>query len=287
MSGFLARLPHRVNLKVFKFMNLKLRHSFQISNFKLKIVFILAIFFIVPSVARADEISSGVGIAIPISGKNIVDGSIVSSGDSGYKLADSPYDPNIYGVVSMRPAVSFEAIDSSSMYTVLTAGKVYVRVDSAGGAIKKGDYITSSQRRGVGRKAESQGFVVGAAMEEYSEKDSKKEGKILVLVGPKYNTAVATGGRGVNLLLNIKSAASSPFLSPLTSLRYLLAVMVTAISFAGSFLYFGRFGKTGIEALGRNPMAGRLIAAGVAFNLILTVVIMIGGLFLAYLILVL
>ncbi len=93
--------------------------------------------------------------------------------------------------------------------------------------------------------------------------------------------------KGINLLSNFKSAASSPFLSPLTSLRYLLAVVVTATAFGLGFLYFGRIAAHGVEALGRNPLASKIIIAGIVFNAVMTAVIVVGGLFLAYLILIL
>jgi F0F1-type ATP synthase membrane subunit c/vacuolar-type H+-ATPase subunit K len=51
------------------------------------------------------------------------------------------------------------------------------------------------------------------------------------------------------------------------------------------FVFFGRVVARGVEAMGRNPLAGSLIAVSVVFNLILTVVIMLVGLGIAYLIL--
>ena len=239
---------------------------------------------------RAQSVSSGIAINLPVAGTGIESGTIISATKDGYVLTKEPYDPAIFGVVTLTPAVSFEASGAAGLYPVITNGKVYVRVSASGGAIKTGDFLTASKTPGVGQKAEGTGFILGTALEgwECSEKlkDQSCLGLILVSVSPRYNTAVS-GGRGVNLFTNIRSAASSPFLSPLTSLRYLLAVTVTAVSFAMGFWYFGRFGKTGIEALGRNPLAARTISLGIAVNLLLTVVIVGGGLFLAYLVLVL
>ena len=59
------------------------------------------------------------------------------------------------------------------------------------------------------------------------------------------------------------------------------------ISFSLGFIYFGRVAKTGIEAMGRNPMAGKMIQLSVLFNIIVTVIIVLIGLAIAYLILIL
>lgn len=274
--------------KVLKIWKLRLWSLFRISKFEIRVfIIIFSLLTFNLSLVSAQEVSSGIAISVPIVDTEAANGSIVSSTSNGYVLAKEPYDPAMYGVIAVNPAVSFEtATASAHMFPVITNGKVYVLVSSVNGPIKKGDFITSSKLKGIGQKGDSSGFVLGTALEDYQSAD-QKAGLILVAVTPKYNTAVSTSGRGINLLANVKSAASSPFLTPLTSLRYLLAVMVTAVSFFGSFWYFGRFGKTGIEALGRNPLAARTITLGIIFNLALTVAVLLVGLFLAYLILVL
>lgn len=250
------------------------------------ILFLVSAFW--PTLVVAQEwIGSGVAISIPVIGE-VSDGDIIVATEKGYTRATTAFDPNIYGVVVLHPAVAFEASGTGNFVPVITVGKAYVRVlVGPTGAITAGDFITSSPTPGVGIKANGQGFVLGTALAGYETGDPAAIGRVLVSVKPSYNTAVVASGRGVNLLTNVKSAAASPFLTPLTSLRYLLAVVVTAISFFGSFWYFGRFGKTGIEALGRNPLAAKTIVLGIIFNLLLTVVILAAGLFLAYLILVL
>lgn len=234
--------------------------------------------------ATSSDISSGIAVSLPVQGSNVRDGSIVTSTNKGYFLAKQPYDPAIYGVVSLSPAVSFEK-SPNSYYPVISSGKAYVMVSSENGAIKTGDFITSSKIPGVGMLASQDGYILGTALEDYTSSNPRATGSILVAINPRYTTAVSYGSKGVNLLLNIRSAASSPFLSPLTSLRYLLAVAVTAGSFLFGFLHFGRFGKTGIEALGRNPYKAKVISFGIAANIFFTFVFIVSGLFLAYIIL--
>lgn len=251
-------------------------------------VLLFLLFFWQPDYVFAQEkISSGIAFSLPITGENIQNGDIISSAPDGYILSRTAYDPTIYGVVATSPAISFETLSSPSSYPVISLGKVYVRVSAKNGNIEEGDMITSSETPGVGQKATADGFMVGKALESYESEDQNAVKAILVNVKPSYNVAVATAGRGVNLLKSIKMAASSPFLSPLTSLRYLLAVLVSTICFAGGFWYYGRFAKTGIESLGRNPLAAKTISLGIVFNVILTTLVIGGGLFLSYLILVL
>ena len=249
---------------------------------------LLLLFLLFTSPVHAQETSSGIAISLPIAGTGIANGSVISSTTTGYELTKSSADPNIYGVVTDNPAVSFQQkVLQPGMYQVITNGKTYVRVSGKNGNIKQGDYLTSSDVPGTALRTDATGFVVGTALEakDFSTPDTVE--LVLTAVSPRYNTNVSTSAKGVNLLSNFKSAASSPFLTPLTSMRYLLAVIVTAVAFGGSFLYFGRFGRTGIEALGRNPLAAKMITIGVIANIILTVIILGSGLFLAYLILVL
>ncbi|MFH1244360.1 MAG: hypothetical protein V1487_02185 [bacterium] len=230
----------------------------------------------------AQGTSTGVANYVKVSGES-PDGSIVISTEQGYELAKIAYDPSIHGVVVDNPAVSFQNENIEGLVAVVTNGRARVRVAAIAGEIKEGDFITSSTTPGVGQKGDQNGFILGRAITGYS---GSGEGMIEVMLNPKYNSAVS-GSKGINLFKGIKSAASSPFLSPLTSMRYLLAVVVTAVAFGGGFAYFGKFGKTGIEALGRNPLAAKTIYAGIGVNVMLTITIVGGGLFLAYLILVL
>ena len=232
--------------------------------------------------------SSGMALSVPIADQGITDGTLISSGLTGFETSKVEYDSAFYGVVTTSPAIAFEDISSASgSFLVTTTGTVQVRVTTQGGKIKVGDNITTSTRAGVGVVAEFEGYVVGTALEPCVEADITKECLIKGSLAPRYSPGSNSGTRGVNLFLNIKKAAGSPFLSPLTSLRYLLAVLTTASAFAFGFYFFGRSGKTGIEALGRNPLAAKKIGVGMVMNFVLTGLVMGFGLLIAYMILVL
>lgn len=256
----------------------------------LRIIFLpILLLLCIASPVFAQNVSSGVAIYIPVVNKNPPNGSIISASSTGYALSAIEYDPTIYGVVALNPAASFENAKSKDTIPVITTGKVYTRVTTGNGPIKKGDYITTSTTAGAGQKATNPGFVLGNSLQDYTTSDAKKVGIILILLNPHYNPNYNTFGSTSknNLLINIKSAASAPFLSPLTSLRYILAVVVTAMSFGLGFLYFGKIAKEGIDALARNPLGASHIYAAIAYNTLLTFLISGAGIFLSYLILVL
>lgn len=234
--------------------------------------------------AEDEKFSSGIAISIPIENEDVRDGDIISTSPAGgYILADTPYTPTLYGVVTKNPAVSFESAPKANIHFAITSGKAYVRVSSINGNIRVGDYITSSKTAGIGQKGDSQGFILGTALENYQDDDPVHFGKILVSIKPEYITASTGDGKMPNIFSNIKTAITTPFPSPLTSLRFLLAVTIAAIFLTTAFFLFGKFSKSGIEALGRNPLASKTISLGIVFHLLVAVAIMAAGLFLAYL----
>lgn len=258
------------------------------------ILILLLIFSLVPKAfaqdasSSAQETSAGVATSVPIIDKDAPDGSIIATTDQGYTLTDTPYQNSIYGAITENPAISFENASSNSK-PVISNGKVYVRVSTINGNINEKDFITSSTIKGVGQKADKNGFILGTALESYSSSDSKKIGKILVLVSPRFNSSLQEGAGALktNLIETVKNASFATAISPVASLRYILAALIAIAAFVLGFVYFGKVARTGVEALGRNPLAGRLIQLGVIFNLLMTVGIMAIGLAIAYLILVL
>ncbi len=228
---------------------------------------------------------SGVAISIPIADKDAKDGSIISSSAKGYVLSSVPYDPSLYGVITEDPSLFIENKNLHGAKPVITSGKAFVQVSTINGAIRVNDFITSSEIPGVGQKSTLNGFVLGTALQNYSEVDPNKIGKIQVSIHPRFNSAFI-GLRG-NLIQILRDAGGIYNLSPLASFRYILAAIIAIISFVLGFIYFGKVARTGVEALGRNPLAGRTIQLGIVFNLIITIGIMALGLGIAYLILIL
>lgn len=166
---------------------------------------------------------------------------------------------------------------------MVTYGKAYVKVTSRKGNININDPITTSTNPGVGEKALDSGYILGNALQAYSSNNPNTVGMIIVELNPRYNSLNNTSGK--NLIQSFSIAANAPFLSPLTSLRYLLAVLISAFAFGFGFFYFGNISKHSMDALGRNPLAARSIERGLVLNIILAVGIIVGGIYLSYIIL--
>ncbi|MBI2443512.1 MAG: hypothetical protein HYV40_06455 [Candidatus Levybacteria bacterium] len=263
----------------------------------LSLIFItLCLLLLLPSRVLAQQVSPtptgtdfGLGVAtlVKITDKNVKDGDIISFAGSGYKLADRAYDPQIFGILTNNPAITLErktTTDGTEHY-VVSSGKAYVRVSSQNGNIKAGDLITTSPRKGVGQKSTQDGYVVGTALEDYENSNQEAVGKILVSLNFAFQSSVT--GLRTNLLDNLNIALTAPFLSPGTMLRYILAGLVVLLAFGLGMGYFGRVTRSGVEALGRNPLAGRVIMVSVIINSVLTLATMAIGLVVAYLILIL
>lgn len=248
----------------------------------IRLFLLLAVFLVSPKhiFAQVDSL----GVAIPIVIREAVQaGDIVCSEEGGHALCSEEYDPAIYGVIVENPPVSFESPDFTGPLLV-SSGEALVRVKLSNGPIQVGDIVTTSATPGVGQKATLNGFVLGTAMEDYSSSDPEAIGKVLVSINIHPNSSFV--GARSNLISNFRQALSAPVVSPLDSLRYLLAFLVALISFALGFVYFGRVVKSGVEAIGRNPLASRTIQITILINIVITIVIVLTGLGLALLILI-
>jgi F0F1-type ATP synthase membrane subunit c/vacuolar-type H+-ATPase subunit K len=238
-----------------------------------------AISLAAPFTASA-QLSSGIATYVQIKANSAPEGSIVKFTPDGYTLANTPYETSVFGVVVKEAAISLESNQIPNAKPVVSSGKTYVRVNTNNGTLKAGDLITTSTTPGVGQKATENGYVIGTALEEY--KDSKT-GLVLAQINITFNGA--SGDNATNLLSSFRLALSSPYLTPLNALRYIFAAVIVVIALFMSISYFGRVANTGVEALGRNPLAGRTITVGIVINVSLGVGILILAIAVSYLIL--
>ena len=212
------------------------------------------------------------------------DGTVMCSSQKGYVPCTKAYDSSMYGVITATPAAEITT-NLAGDKLVVSHGTALVRVSTANGKIKIGDFLTSSTVLGVAQFAARNGYVLGTALEAYDSPNKTQVGTIFVSLDIFPMTSVADSRN--NLLETIKEALQSPTLTPLASLRYILAFAIALIAFTLGFVYFGRVSKAGVEAIGRNPLAGKLIEFTVVVHIILTIAIVIVGLVVSYLILVL
>jgi len=213
------------------------------------------------------------------------DGDIVSYSDGKYDLSRKEFDTSMFGVIVDEPNSAYEDANLQEYKLVASFGEMLVNVTAKNGNIKVGDFITSSDYPGVGQKALESGQVLGVALEDYAPQNATDIAKVLVFVDIKTNFVDRTISK--NLLDVLKSSLTSPFMTPVEALRYLLAIAIVFATFVIGFSNFGKITGTSVEALGRNPLAGPSIRKVVFFNFAMTGIIMVLGLGIAYFILVL
>jgi hypothetical protein len=189
------------------------------------------------------------------------------------------------GVIAENTALELNDTELENPRPLLTSGIATVRVSGQAGNIVEGDFITTSLTPGVGQKAIRNGYVVGVAIENYDTEDPNAIGQIQILINIHPESKIS-GTRG-NLIQFIRSGLAVPVLEPIEALRYLLAIAMILISFTFGMIYFGRASRAGIEAIGRNPLAKKVIQITVILNVVLTLAIIGVGLAIAYLILIL
>jgi F0F1-type ATP synthase membrane subunit c/vacuolar-type H+-ATPase subunit K len=255
---------------------------------KLKI-FILAsilVLLIKPMPIFAQISSSGIAIPLPVNDETVQDGDVICSTINGNVKCSVDYAPSIAGIYSANPSAEIIDPDLSKAKPIITEGVTAVRVSAINGNINEGSFITTSQKApGLGVLATDNGYVIGTALESYNPTNKEAIGKISVAVNIHLESSV-TGKRN-NLMTTLRRAIASPFLDPIDSLRYILAVLIVIVSFVLGLIYFGRASRTGIEAIGRNPLAKNAIQTSIVLHVLLSMVIILIGVGIAYLVLIL
>jgi len=187
-------------------------------------------------------------------------GDIVSQTEKGLVRSSIPYDKNIIGVIGENPIMIFNKSTTTTL-PIVTWGETLVRVSNENGQIKKGDFITSSNKPGVGQKATENGFVIGKAMEDLKE----KEGLITAFINIQYTTIEKPEWGGV--LTKIVQGFAKPENIP-EILRYIFALLVGGGSFIIGFFSFVKALREGIAGISRNPLARKSIITAMTLNLI-------------------
>ena len=237
-----------------------------------------------------------------IADKDAVDGDIlVNEAGKGLTRASVAYDYRLFGVLQEQPVMAYRRIDNTG-HPVSRYGIAQVNVTTLGGAIKSGDYITSSPIPGKGQKAGASGYVLGVALSsfdgkgaaqvDYKSPDGKvsqkvAQGKVDVAMKIEY-TELTTSRSASRFLDYFNTAITSGMRDPQQSaqiFRYVVAGVVIVICFIIGIVTFTRSIPKAIEAIGRNPLARKTILFSMVLNLLLTSFVVIIGLVAAFFIL--
>ncbi len=225
----------------------------------------------------------GVARMIDTKEKDVKDGNIISASLKGPVLSRIAYDGQVQGVVARDAGILLTSDDGSGI-PIVSTGKVYILVASLEGPIKKGDQLTTtSVIPGVAVKATKSGYVLGNALEDYANPNKKQVGKIVAELDLHYFNAKPTFPGSLSDIFKLALLTTDE--GPSAIFKYIVAALVVLGSFVLGFLTFGRTAAKGVEALGRNPAAGRIIHMGIIFNVAIVIAIALSGLTVAFLIL--
>jgi len=248
------------------------------------IVFLLIIFLTPTAFTQGSVIGSSVSMTVRV--EDIpegydTNGAIVVLDNGKYRLSNIPADSRQVGVITKTPAITLRRSASADVYDVYDSGTSFVKASNSNGKISVGDYVTSSSDLGVAVRSTNPEFVIGVALEDFDT----ESGLLRIEINPTF--ILPTANTGLNLIALLRSSAQSISLTPLNSLRYILAAVIGAFSFIFGFTIFSKITGSGIQALGRNPLARRTIELNLAIEFVLNIALIIFGLAIAYLILVL
>ena len=249
----------------------------------MKRIILLALFLLLPVTTHAQVPGIEVTSVYSITDKDALEGDILVTGDKGLTRASKSFDNKMFGVVQTSPLLVYQDKDTPNGKPVIRSGVASVNVTSLNGAIKYGDYITSSSIAGKGQKASESGYVLGVALAAFDGQGGDQidgpngkvsGGKILIAIRVEYAelTNPRFAGRlfgfiGNNFLENVNDPKKIG-----NVVRYIAAGLVVLLSFTFGFLTFSRSIAKSIEAIGRNPLAKSAIQLSMIINIGLLIV---------------
>lgn len=221
----------------------------------------------------APAFAQQLGIAVPLElAGSIPTGSIISYKNNEYYLTDQAYDRHMVGVATEEPAIELlsSTAPGENEHAMVYDGLVTVRVVTENGQIKVNDMLTSSNTPGAAMRTTQSGYIIGVAQEAY---DGTEEGRIPILLTVKYvskDTLTATQDE-----VALTDLPGSIFLGitndPERLLRYVSAAVIMIASLAVAFFTVAKVARSGVEALGRNPLASKTIVFGIVMNIFFSI----------------
>jgi len=208
-----------------------------------------------------------------------VSGLVVVESGGIYTLSSTRSDTKVVGVITETPSMTLRKSNNPQSYFVNNSGVGLVRASNKSGKISKGDGLATSDVIGTVVKASPGEYTLGVALEDFDT----EQGLLKLDIRPGYIQSTDSVNR--SLLSIVRSGTQSLYLSPINSLRYVLAAIIGIASFLFGFSIFSKISGSGIQALGRNPLARKSIEFNIIIEFILNIAIIVFGLVIAYFIL--
>lgn len=242
---------------------------------------LLSAYYLLPTTTAAQQQGIEVTSVYAIKDTDAVQGDILTVTDQGLVRSSKTFDYKMFGVIQEQPLLVYRSETQGK--PVIRSGISEVNITTVNGAVKYGDYITTSTMSGKGQKATESGYVLGIALAAFDGNGAPQvdgpngkvaSGKIPIAVRIEYAelTNPRFAGRlfgfvGSSFLENVRDPKQLGFV-----IRYIVAGLVLLLSFTFAFLVFARSIPKSIEAIGRNPLAKSTIQFSMMINIILLVV---------------
>lgn len=244
------------------------------SNEKFLVIFFLCFFVFSEIFAQGIDFFSQAAIQLKVDDKKAGPGDVLVKKGGKLKRAEKAYDKDIFGVVATNPIITFGEKTPETL-PIITYGITLVKVTGEGEPIKEGDYLTSSDKPGVAKKASFAGFVLGKALENFEG----KEGLIKVFVYPhEVSFEQEKSWTKMSFWEAIGRIISALEKDVPNVLRYIFALTVAAGSFLLGFKAFVASLREGIKGISRNPLAKGSIRFSMILNLIGILILTLAGL---------
>lgn len=185
----------------------------------------------------------------------------------GVKRTAKAYDQGIIGVKSTSPGllIGGKGAEGTAGVAVALSGRVPVLVSDENGPIQAGDPLTSSSTPGVAMKATKGGYVIGRAMQAFTDKG---QGAVLAFVGTHFYSPDPTAGPDVMQDISTITGTPNPYVLPRTkpndcispdqrgSLYYDLAVGAVSVCADGGWEDVTTVSDHGLQLFGVQPGSG-------------------------------
>lgn len=250
-----------------------------------KIVLLLTLILLFSSSIQAQDVAgvnTGVAQYVKISSTDLTDGDIIVLENSTYRKSNKVNDAKIVGVYIKNPTLGVNYDEKVNNKAIVSNGVILVRVSGENGSISKNDQITTSSVPGVGMKANPGSTIIGSSLINYAPANPKNIQVIPVLTTNTPGHQSTSVKRTIFDIFTLSNTVITE--APSTVFKYVVAAIVIILAFILSFFTFSRIATNGISALGRNPMASNKITAVILLNVCITISIIAGGIFVAYLI---
>jgi hypothetical protein len=260
---------------------------------------VIGVFVLFSSIASAQTITQGYDIETNV---NLQRGMIVALKENDPKKVEAINNSvakRVHGVVVGSSDSSFILAEETQKIYVASGGKFEVLISDQNGTINPGDFISLSSVTGIGMKSdEYQEMVLGKAIDGF-DGTARKISEVTIKDAQDKEKVLSVGRIQVDIAIMrnpiLKSTASLPsFLrdaseyvagKPVNPIRVYIsiAVLFAAAGVSGSLIYSGV--RSGMIAIGRNPLSKKSILRGIVQVIIVAITIFVIGIFGVYLLL--